>query len=182
MDEASDAHERPAYRRAQPPRLGIIGVVSSALSAVPRGKRRQLGTVLALFAVLFLAVGAVALAGRGGAAVAAFAAVAIALSVVLALTAWGLLRSIRIDDRQHAAVQHDASIDAAINEALAAQGYDSLCTCGHEHDPTELHVTDAEPCPHDATGQACAHDCSTCVLAAGRPSAAQPGHGRPTAR
>lgn len=156
--------------------------MSSALSAVPRGKRRQLGAVLALFAALFLGVGAVALVGEGGAAVTALAAVAILVSVVLALTAWGLLRSIRLEDRQDAAAQLDASIDAAITEALAAQGYGSMCSCGHEHDPTELHVTDAQPCARDATGEACAHDCESCVLAAMRPSAAQPGPGRPSAR
>ena len=33
-----------------------------------------------------------------------------------------------------------------------------------EHDPNELHVTDA--CAHDGTGAACAHDCQTCVLSA----------------
>jgi hypothetical protein len=181
MDEASDAHERPAYRRALRCRLGIIGVVTSALSAVPRGKRKQLGTTLALFALLFLAVGAVALAGGGGAAVGAFAAVAILVSAALALTACGVLRSIRIEHREDAATQLDASIDAAITEALAAQGYGSLCNCGHEHDPTELHITDAEPCPNDATGQACAHDCESCLLAAMRPPAPT-GEGRPAAQ
>jgi hypothetical protein len=172
MDEPSDAHGLPAYRRGIRRRIGIIGVVTAPLSAVPRVRRRQLAAVLALFAVLFAGVGAVALAGAGGAAVAAFAAAAFAISLLLALSAGGVAHTLRADARREAAAELDASIDAAITEALAKQGYGTLCNCGHEHDPTELHVTDAEPCAHDGSGAACARDCESCVLAAMRPSAA----------
>jgi hypothetical protein len=143
--------------------------VSVPLSAVPRAKRKQLAATLGLFAVLFVAVGAVALAGRGDLAVAVFAAVAIALGLLLALASGGVLHNLRTEFREEQAARIDASLDAAITEALAKQGYGSLCSCGHEHDPTELHVTDAEPCTHDGTGTDCARDCETCVLAASRP-------------
>jgi hypothetical protein len=145
--------------------------VTAPLSAVPKARRKQLSATFVIFAVLFAAVGAVALAGQGGAAIAAFAGLGFAIALVLLLAAWGLLHTVRVDERQEAAAQLDASIDAAITEALAAQGYGSLCNCGHEHDPTELHITDAEPCSHDGTGAACSHDCESCVLAAMRPSA-----------
>jgi hypothetical protein len=140
--------------------------VQSALSAGPRAKRKQLAATFAAFAVLFAAVGAVALAGRGGAAVAVFAALALLLGVLLGLAALGMVHNLRTQSRQEQAARIDASIDAAINEALQQQGYGSLCSCGHEHDPTELHVTDAESCPHDGTGAQCTRDCETCVLAA----------------
>ena len=155
----------------QPTEIGIIGVVTAPLSAVPSAKRRQLAAVLGLFAVLFCAVGAVALVGQGGAVVAVLAAAAFALGLMNGLAAAGLLRSLRLDARQQADAEIDASIDAAINEALAKHGYQSMCTCGHEHDPTELHIVDAEPCAHDGFGAACAHDCEACVLTALRPSA-----------
>jgi hypothetical protein len=146
-------------------------VVTAPLFAVPGAKRRQLAVVFAVFAVLFCAVGVVALVGRGSAAVDVFAAVAVAVGLVLGSAAFGLVHSLRIDARREAAAQLDASIDAAITEALAKQGYGSLCSCGHEHDPTELHVVDAEPCAHDGSGAACERTCETCVLAAMRPSA-----------
>jgi hypothetical protein len=155
--------------------------VTVPLSAVPAVKRRQLALVFGVFGVLFCAVGVVALVGRGSAVVDVFAAVAIAVAVLLGSAAFGLLHSLRVDARRVAAAELDASIDAAINEALAKQGYQSMCSCGHEHDPTELHITDAEPCPNDATGQACAHDCKSCLLAAMRPPAPT-GEGRPAAQ
>jgi hypothetical protein len=144
--------------------------MSVPLSAVPRTKRRQLAATFGVFAVLFAAVGAVALAGSGGAAVAAFAGLAFLLALLLALACGGIVHGLRSEAREEEAARVDASIDAAITEALAAQGYDSLCSCGHEHDPTELHITDAEPCAHDGSGSGCAQDCDACALAALRPS------------
>ena len=47
-----------------------------------------------------------------------------------------------------------------------------MCGCGHEHDPTELHVTD-DPCAHDGDGVACTHRCDD--LRAGRAAADLPG-------
>jgi hypothetical protein len=145
--------------------------VTVPLSAVPAVKRRQLALVFGVFGVLFCAVGVVALVGRGSAVVDVFAAVAIAVAVLLGSAAFGLLHSLRVDARRVAAAELDASIDAAINEALAKQGYQSMCSYGHEHDPTELHVVDAEPCAHDGSGATCPRDCETCVLAAMRSSA-----------
>lgn len=116
-----------------------------------------------LFATLFAAVGAVAATGRGTAAAPVFCAIALAVAVLLGLIAWGVQRSIRIDLAER-------SLDAAIEETIAhAGGHAAMCGCGHEHDPDELHVTDAEACAHDGSGAACSHDCETCVLAALRP-------------
>ncbi len=133
--------------------------MSSRLSHVPVPGRRRLAATLVLFAVLFLAVGAVAATGGGTAVAPVFSAIALAVAVLLGLTAWGVLRSIAID-------RADRDADAAVRTPLAPHGgRAALCDCGHEHDPTELHLTDAAPCTHDGTGAACAHDCESCVLA-----------------
>ena len=139
--------------------------MSSPLSAIPPHKRRLLAATLGLFAVLFVAIGAVAATGAHTAALQAFVVVALAVAVVLALIAWGVARSIKIDAT-------DRALDAAIGEIVSGRG-GSMCTCGHDHDPTEMHVTGAETCAHDGSGTECAHNCDTCVLAALRPSPTQ---------
>lgn len=137
----------------------------SSLSGIPVAKRRRAAATVGLFAMLFVTIGVVAATGRGGSAAApVFAGVSIAIAVVLGLIAWGVVRSVAIDVAEQ-------RLDSAILDALAERPeFGSLCSCGHDHDPTELHVPDAEPCAHDGAGSACAHDCSTCVLAALRPS------------
>jgi hypothetical protein len=130
--------------------------MSSPLSAIPVARRRRLAATIGLFVAVFAAVGAVAATGRDTAAAPVFSAIAFAAAVLLALIAWGLVRSVRIDESE-------GQLDAAIEATMRANG-GQLCDCGHEHDPGELHVTDA--CSHDGTGQACAHDCTTCVLSA----------------
>ena len=141
-------------------RSRIILTVSSSLSALPIGRRRQLAATLGLFAMLFVAVGAVAATGRSTAAVRAFSAVALVVAALLALIAWGVLHSVRVDLAEQ-------RLDAAIEQAVRTSGMTS-CDCGHEHDPNELHVTDA--CAHDGAGVDCTHTCETCVLTAMRPS------------
>jgi hypothetical protein len=121
-----------------------------------------------LFAGLFLGIGAVASTGTRTAAAPVFAVVAFVVAALLALIAWGVLHSVRLD-------RSERRVDEVIEAAVAGHGA-RVCDCGHEHDPDELHVTDA--CAHDGTGNACAHDCQTCVLAAMHRSAsdrAQPG-------
>ncbi len=128
--------------------------MSSPLSAIPVAARRRIAATLGLFVALFAAVAAVAATGRSTPAAPVFAGIAIAVAVLLALIAWGLVRSIRLDEAE-------ASLDAAIEATVRASG-GQPCGCGHEHDPNELHVTDA--CAHDGTGQACARDCGACAL------------------
>jgi hypothetical protein len=136
--------------------------VSSPLSRVPVQGRRRLAATLLLFAALFVAIGAVAATGTGSSAAPAFCAIALAAAVVLAVLGWGVQRSIRLD-------RAEQQLDAVIEDTIAAHGgHAAFCGCGVEHDPDELHVTDA--CAHDGTGAACAHDCATCVLAAQRPA------------
>jgi hypothetical protein len=142
----------------------IINGVTSQLSRVPVSRRRPLAATLLRFAALFAAIGAVAATGGGTSAAPVFAAVALVVAVLLGLIAWGVQRSIRLDEAE-------ARLDAAVQDVLAAHGgHASLCGCGVEHDPSELTVVDAEPdphvCSHDGTGVACAHECETCVLAA----------------
>lgn len=134
----------------------IIVVVSSSLSRISPPKRRQLAATLGLFAVLFVAVGAVAETGATTAVVKAFVAIALLVALVLALMAWGVAHSIKSDVAE-------ARLDDAIERAVRARGA-QLCDCGHEHDPTELHVTD-DPCAQDGHGVGCTHSCETCVLA-----------------
>ncbi len=124
-----------------------------------------MAATLLLFAVLFLAIGAVAAIGSGGGASAAapvFSALALVVGALLGLMAWGVQRSIGLD----AADAADRRLTAVAENALAEHGgYQSMCGCGVQHDPDELHVVDAEPCAHDGSGAACSHDCQTCVLA-----------------
>lgn len=162
---------------------------STSLTRVPVAKRKQLAATLGLFATLFVAVGAVAATGPATVVVRVFVAVALVVAVVLALMAWGVAHSIRDD----VAVAADRDLDALIDQALAAapRKYGSMCNCGHDHDPTEIHVidelgvdevgvdglgTDPAPdaCAHDGGGAACSHNCDTCVLAALRPSPSVP--------
>jgi hypothetical protein len=125
--------------------------VQSALFAVPIERRRRLAATLGLFAVLFVAVGAVATTGHDN-VVLAFAGIAFLVALVLGLAAWGVVHSIRID----AAARH---LDDAIGEVMSRGG--QTCACGHDHDPSEMHVTDRPACgaPTDA---ACEHNCDVC--------------------
>ena len=137
--------------------------MNSRLSVLPIGARRRLAATLGLFTVLFIAVGAVAATGSGSAVAPAFSAVALVIALLLALMAWGIAHSIKLDLAEQ-------RLDRAIEATVAARG-GSMCSCGHDHDPNELHVSDA--CAHDGSGAACEHDCESCVLAAMRPSPSQ---------
>jgi hypothetical protein len=123
--------------------------VSSALSAIPAPRRRQLAATLGLFAMLFVAVGAVACTRLDDEAVRVFAIVALVTAGLLTLIGWGIAHSVRVD------------------AAAAARG-GHACGCGHDHDVSEMHVTDA--CAHDGTGIGCDRDCDSCALSALRPS------------
>jgi hypothetical protein len=136
--------------------------VNSRLVSIPIVARRKLAATLGLFTVLFVAVGAVAATGKGSAAAPAFSAVALVIAALLALLAWGIQHSIKIDLAEQ-------RLDQAIEATVLARG-GSMCNCGHDHDPNELHVTEAEACEHDGSGAACTHDCQSCVLASLRPS------------
>jgi hypothetical protein len=143
--------------------------VTSPLSEIEVEKRRQVAATLGLFAMLFIAVGAVAATGATTALVKGFVIVALLVAVLLGLMAWGVLHSIKLD-------LGDRALDAAIEQAVQASGR-SMCGCGHEHDPDELHFVDGEgqhltgaKCAHDGTGTDCTRSCDTCVLAAMRPS------------
>jgi len=186
MDEAGDAHEVRGYRPGStslvPLSSVIIVDVTSPLSGIAVEKRRQLAATLGLLAMLFLAVGAVSATAKVTAVTTACIVVSLVVAVLLSLIAWGMLRSVRADAA-------DRRIDAAIEEAMKAGGR-SMCDCGHEHDPDELHFVDGEgqhvtgsshTCAHDGSGTDCAHSCDTCVLASLRldPVAA---FDRPTAR
>src|SRR4051812_19569796 len=141
--------------------------MSSPLAGIPTERRRRAAATVGLFAMLFLTIGTVAATGRSSEAAPVFAAVAIVIAVLLGLIAWGIVRSVRADLAEQ-------RLDAAIEATLAGRPeFASLCSCGHDHDPSVLHVTDAdepEACAHDGGGAACAHDCSSCVLTALRPS------------
>ena len=175
--------------------------MTSPLSGIAVEKRRQLAATLGLLAMVFVAVGAVGATGATNALMKVFIAVSLLVAVLLAMLAWGVLRSVRLD-------LADQRLDAAIEEAMKVSGR-SMCDCGHEHDPDELHFVDGEgqhltgsrpalSCAHDGQGTDCTHSCDTCVLAslrldpvaafdrpADRPQPAarrrpQPGPGRPS--
>lgn len=132
-------------------------------------KRRHLAATLALFSMLFIAVGAVAATGASTGIVRAFVVIALLVAVLLALLAWGVANSVKLDLAEN-------HLDSAIEQAVRARG-GSMCDCGHEHDPTELHLVGDEheertddPCAQDGAGADCTHTCDTCVLATLRPS------------
>jgi hypothetical protein len=172
MDESGDTHDGSRYldRPGAPAavRFAIIEAVSTPLSSVAVEKRRQLAATLGLFAMLFVAVGAVAATGASTALVKGFVVVALLVAVLLALMAWGVLQSVKQDLTER-------RLDAAIEAAMAARGR-SMCDCGVEHDPTEMHlvgdehVQSVDACKHDGSGADCSHSCETCILAAMRPS------------
>ncbi len=163
---------------------GILVDVSSTLSAIPVDKRRHLAATVGLFAVLFVAVGVVATTGSSPGAVRVFSAVSLSVAMLLALAAWGIAHSVKVDLAEQ---RLDAAIEASIGPRAGAQ---TGCGCGHEHDPDELQVSEAEGherggheqrryehggyehggCDHDGRGTNCAHSCDTCVLAALQPS------------
>lgn len=157
--------------------------MSTPLSEIDVEKRRQVAATLGLFAMLFIAVGAVAATGAATAVIKGFVVVALLVAVVLGLLAWGVLRSIKLD-------LADQRLDATLEAAVRASGR-SMCDCGHDHDPDELHFVDgdgkrvsgggqhvsgttrraaAAQCADDGSGAGCSHSCDTCVLAAMRPS------------
>jgi hypothetical protein len=86
-----------------------------------------------------------------------FGTLALVGAIFLGLITWGLLRSLRLDARE-------AQLDAAVMDALTGAG--DAVGCGHDHDPTEMRVTDAEPTC--GAGPACDHTCPDCVLARSR--------------
>jgi hypothetical protein len=143
--------------------------VSSPLSEIEVEKRRKVAATLGLFAMLFVAIGTVAATGASTSIVKGFVVVALVLAVLLGLMAWGVLHSIKLDIA-------DRALDAAIEQAVRASGR-SMCDCGHDHDPDEMHFVDGEgqhltgiKCAHDGSGTDCSHSCDTCVLSALRPS------------
>jgi hypothetical protein len=135
--------------------------VSSALSALPVARRRKVAATLGLFAMLFLAVGALCATVATSAVVVGCVVVTLLIALVLALMAWGVAQSVRTD-------RSAAKLESAIEDALAANGTslaDLSCGsgCGHDHDPDELVVTD-DTCAHDGAGHLCSHTCETCVF------------------
>ncbi|HEY7047086.1 MAG TPA: hypothetical protein VH373_07685 [Jatrophihabitantaceae bacterium] len=125
----------------------------SQLSSVPVARRRRAAAACGVAAVLLVAVGVLPWAGSAPTALRVLSVVVLVAAVVVALIGWGLLAGVRADTTE-------ARVDAAIIEAVEAAGF-AGCDCGVEHDPDEMHITDA--CPSEGT---CGHDCATCKLAA----------------
>jgi hypothetical protein len=150
------------------------------LSEIPVDRRRRLAATLGLFAVLFVTVGIVATTGSTPGVVRVFSAVALGIAALLALVAWGVSHSVKVDLAEQ-------RLDRAIDEAIQAHGGSAaMCGCGHDHDPDEMHIRDgaageqsasgrhemseSEVCAHDGSGTDCTHNCVSCVLRALRPS------------
>ena len=127
------------------------------MSAVPAERRRRAARSAGLLAFIMLAVFVVVWLRPAPVVIRLFGTMALIGAIFLGLIAWGLLRSLRLDARE-------AQLDAAVMDALAGAG--GGVGCGHDHDPTEMHVTDAEPTC--GAGPACDHTCAECVLARSR--------------
>ncbi len=162
--------------------------MTSPLPRIPAEKRRQLAGTLGLFAVLLIAIGAVAATGSNGPVIKAFVVIAFVGAVILAMCAWGVAASVKLEREEQ---QHEAQVDEAALAAIAqaaAVGSPAVREfhqhahggCGHDHDPDELEVV-GDPCGHDGHGVECSQTCDTCVLARLRPNAPVAG-GRPRPR
>jgi hypothetical protein len=103
-----------------------------------------------LLATLLVAIGVLPWVSLTSAGLRVMSVVALVAGLTLALVSWGLLASAGAD-------RAEARLDAAIASTVADAG------CGHDHDADEMHVADA--CP---SGDACAHDCATCLQGAAR--------------
>jgi ABC-type nickel/cobalt efflux system permease component RcnA len=86
---------------------------------------------------------------------------ALLAAAVIALAAWGLWQSVRLDVAT-------TRLDSVVAGVLADHDDPLTCGCGHQHDPNELHVHTGTDCAQDGTGTTCSHSCETCVLATRR--------------
>jgi hypothetical protein len=125
--------------------------MSSPLSAVPLERRRRAAWLAASLAASMVVIFVLAWVRPAPGVIRLFAAVALVGAGMLGLMTWGVVRSMRSDQ-----------VHAAVDAAIVATGA-VTCDCGHEHDPDELHVTDAACAPE---GASCDHSCATCLHAA----------------
>jgi hypothetical protein len=107
--------------------------MSSSLSGVPIERRRRAAWAAGLLAAVMTIVFVLAWVRPAPGVVRLLATVALLGAVVLGLMTWGVVRSIRLD-----------RADAALDTAIASTGA-TICHCGRDHDPDEMHVTDAAP-------------------------------------
>jgi hypothetical protein len=140
--------------------LGHTGAVSSSLSTIPVGSRRRAVAGLAGFALLSAVVGVLAVLD-GHAALLVVGVLALLAAAVIALAAWGLWQSVRLDVAT-------TRLDSVVAGVLADHEDPLTCGCAHQHDPNELHVHTGTDCAQDGTGTTCSHSCETCVLATRR--------------
>jgi hypothetical protein len=127
---------------------------------IPVATRRRAVVGLGGFALLSTVVGVLALLD-GHAALVIVGALALLAAAMIALAAWGMWHSVRLDAAA-------ALLDTAVAGVLAEHDDSLTCGCGHQHDPNELHVHTGTECAQDGTGTTCSHSCQTCVLAARR--------------
>ncbi|HEY3738122.1 MAG TPA: hypothetical protein VGL26_11845 [Jatrophihabitans sp.] len=127
--------------------------MASQLASIAPATRRRAAAVVGVFAALFAVVGVLSWARDANAAVRVIGTIVLVAAAVLALIAWGLLNSIRVD-------RLSDELDAELAEAIAH--HDATCGCGQTHDMTEMTTV----CAHDGAGTDCAHNCDTCALAA----------------
>jgi multisubunit Na+/H+ antiporter MnhG subunit len=124
----------------------------SSLAAVPLSRRQHAATTAAVFSALLLAVGVLPWILAAPAAVRLLAAMSLVAGLLVASVAWALARSVRQDRRE-------AALDADLLEIAGRAG------CGHDHDPDELVVIDADSDPDQCpSGGACTHSCEVCAL------------------
>ena len=117
---------------------------------MPVERRRRAAAATGLLATLLVAIGVLPWASVASAGLRVMSVVALVAGLTLALVSWGLLVSAGAD-------RAEARLDAAVTSTVAHAG------CGHDHDLDEMHVAGA--CP---SGDTCAHDCATCLLAQDR--------------
>lgn len=121
-----------------------------SLSAVPAAQRRVAARALGVVSPLLIVVGLLCWLSGAPAVIRVLATLVLLTGLVTAAVAWGLAHSLTLDARR----ADEQALDAVLETVGGG------CSCGHDHDPTEMHITDCSPDSHD-----CTHSCETCVLA-----------------
>ncbi|MEP6598094.1 MAG: hypothetical protein ABJB98_01455 [Actinomycetota bacterium] len=111
--------------------------MNSSLSQLSLTGRRRAALAAAVLAALSGLAGVLPWTSRSPGVLRALSVVVLLIAGASALVGWGLARSVRLD---YAEAHFDEAVRAGVSSADAAQ-----CGCAHEHDPDELHITDAPP-------------------------------------
>ena len=149
---------RPCPIRERPSPLGHTVAVRSSLSTIPVATRRRGSVGLAGFALLSTVVGVLAIVD-GHAALVTVGVLAVLAAAVIALAAWGMWQSVRLDvatARLDDGGRRGSRRTTATRSRAAADTTTTRRRC----------TSPARTVPRTAPVRPAAHTCQTCVLTA----------------